>query len=223
MTGVTLADFLSLFCNFEPINQKQMKSLFTICSMLLITISATSFNTIENPDSLTLKCTELNFEECNLVNDLVSPSEKPIKVEDVYVYELEEEVTIDFDTKQYLPKDFNPLKGLYDLDWSTIELIELEEEVTIDFDTKQYLPEDFNPLNGLYDLDWSTIELIELEEEVTIDFDTRQYLPEDFNPLNGLYDLDWSTIELIELEEEVVIDFDTLKYLPVNFNAYAGM
>ena len=186
MTGVTLDDFLSLFCNFEPINQKQMKSLFTICSMLLITISATSFNIIENPDSLTLRCTELNFEECNLVNDLVSPAEDPIKVENVYVYELEEEITIDFDTKLYLPEGFNPLKGLGDLDWYKIELIELEEEVTIDFDTKQYLPIDFNPLKGMYDLDWSTIELIELEEEVVIDFDTQQYLPANFNAYAGM-------------------------------------
>ncbi len=32
--------------------------------MLLITITATSFNTIENPDTLILKCTELKLEEC---------------------------------------------------------------------------------------------------------------------------------------------------------------
>ena len=134
-----------------------MKSFFTNCSMLLITISATSFNTIENPNTLTLKCAELNFEECNLVNDLVSPAEDPIKVEDVYVYELEEEITIDFDTKLFLPQGFNPLKGLGNLDWNKIELIELEEEGTIDFDTKQYLPKDFNPLKGLYDLNWDAI------------------------------------------------------------------
>ena len=49
----------------------------------------------------------------------------------IELVELEEEVTINFDTKQYLPKDFSSLKGLYDLDWSTIELIEVEEEVDI--------------------------------------------------------------------------------------------
>lgn len=151
-----------------------MKSLFTICSMLLMTISAASFNTIENPDLLTLKCTEQKFEECNL-SSYFAPldKEEPIKVEDVCVYELDEEINIDFDTKLYLPEGFNPLKGLGNLDWNKIELIELEEEGTIDFDTKQYLPKDFNPLKGLYDLNWDAIELIELEEEVTFNFDTK--------------------------------------------------
>ena len=152
-----------------------MKSLFTICSMLLITISATSFNTIENPDSLTLKCTELNVEECALATHFTSEVEEPVKIKDINVYELEEEVNIDFDTKQFLPEGFNPLKGLGDLDWNTIELIELEEEEVIDFDTKQYLPKDFNSQKGMYDLDWSTIELIEIEEEVDIDFNAKSY------------------------------------------------
>ena len=155
--------------------------MFAICSMLLISISATSFNTIENPDSLTLKCTELKFEECTLVNHFVLKDDEPIKIEDVYVYEIEEEVCLNFDTNIYLPEGFNALKGLGDLDWNKIELIEPEEEVSIDFDTKQYLPKDFNSLKGMYDLDWDTIELIELEEDVEIDFDIKQYLPANFN------------------------------------------
>ena len=56
----------------------------------------------------------------------------------IELVELQEEVTINFDTKQFLPKDFNSLKGMYDLDWSTIELIEIEEEVDIDFNAKSY-------------------------------------------------------------------------------------
>lgn len=196
-----------------------MKSLIAICGMLLITIPAASFNTIENPDSLTLKCTELKFEECNLSDLLAAGDEEPIKVEDVYVYDVDEEVTFAFDTKQYLPIDFNPLKGIGDLDWNTIELTEIEEEVFIEIDTKQYLPEDFNALKGMYDLNWESIELVEIEEEVTFAFDTKQYLPDGFNALKGIGDLDWSKIELIEIEEEVEIDLDIKKYLPANFCA----
>jgi hypothetical protein len=197
-----------------------MKSIITICSMLLITITATPFNTIEDPDSLSVKCKEVNFEDCTIINLNASKDDKPVNIDDLYVYEVEEEVYIDFDTAQFLPEGFNPLKGLGDLDWTAIELIELEEEVTIDFDTKKYLPEGFNALKGMGDLDWATIELVEIEEEVTIPFDTKQYLPEDFNPIKGIGDLDWSKIELIEIEEEVEIDFDTKLYLPVNFNDY---
>ncbi len=195
-----------------------MKSIIAICSMLLISITATSFNTIENPDSLTLKCTELKLEDCALTTYFTPNVEEPAMVEDICVYEVEEEVAIDFDTTQYLPNDFNALKGIGDLDWNTIELVELEEEVVIDFDTKQYLPKDFNSLKGMYDLDWDSIELVELEEEVTINFDTKQYLPKEFNSLKGLYDLDWSTIELIEIEEEVDIDFNIKSYTLYNNN-----
>ena len=195
-----------------------MKSLFAICSMLLITITATSFNTIENSDTLTLKCTELKLEECALTTQFTPNVEETVEIEDIYVYEVEEEVAIDFDTTQYLPKDFNALKGIGDLDWNSIELVELEEEVAIDFDTKQYLPKDFNSLKGMYDLDWDSIELAELEEEVTINFDTKQFLPKDFNSLKGMYDLDWSTIELIEIDEEVDIDFNAKSYTLYNNN-----
>ena len=61
------------------------------------------------------------------------------------ILELEEEVILDFETKNYLPEHFNPLKGKYDLDWNSIKLVEMDEEVSLDFDTKDYLPQGFNP------------------------------------------------------------------------------
>ena len=149
--------------------------------MLLITISATSFNTVEDPDSLSVKCTEVNFEKCEIVNMDASKENEPVNIDELFVYEIEEEVNISFDTKQLLPEGFNPFKGIGDLDWASIELEELEEELSIPFDTKQFLPENFNPLIGLGDLDWSKIELIEIEEEVEIDFDTKLYLPRNFD------------------------------------------
>ncbi|NNL16678.1 MAG: hypothetical protein HKO81_08565 [Flavobacteriaceae bacterium] len=163
-----------------------MKSIITICSMLVITITATSFNTIENPDSLTLKCTELKPVDCSLEYHNTFVEDEPVKIEDINVYEVEEEVVFDFDTTQFLPKDFNALKGLGDLDWDAIVLVELEEEVVIDFDTKQYLPEDFNALIGMYDLDWSKIELIEIEEEVDIDINNNSYFTGNNDPLIGI-------------------------------------
>jgi len=65
------------------------------------------------------------------------------------VYEIEEEVHIDFDTKQYLPENFNALEGKNDIDWSKIELVELEEEIELGFDTQEYLPKNFNPYKGM--------------------------------------------------------------------------
>ena len=200
-----------------------MKSIIAICSMLLISITATSFNIIESADSLTLKCTELKLEECALTTHITSNIEEPVKVQDIYVYEVEEDVTMEFDTTQYLPNNFNALKGIGDLDWDSIELIQIEEDVVIDFDTKQYLPKYFNSLKGMYDLDWDSIALVELEEEATINFDTKQYLPKDFNSLKGMYDLDWDKIELIEIEEEVEIDFNIKPYTLNNNDLHVGL
>lgn len=82
-----------------------------------------------------------NFDCCCLNSSL--------EVEDIYVIELEEEIEIGFDAKRYLPKDFNALKGMHDLDWSNIELIELEEDIELGFNPKKYLPKNFNPYKGL--------------------------------------------------------------------------
>ena len=75
--------------------------------------------------------------------------EEEFDIDQLEVIELEEEVDLGFDTKQYLPEGFNPLAGKDDIDWDTIELIELEEEVDLGFDTKKYLPKGFNPYKGM--------------------------------------------------------------------------
>ena len=76
-------------------------------------------------------------------------SNEILDINDIEVIELEEEVELGFDTSNYLPENFNPLKGKHDLDWNTIELIEIEEEVELGFDTSKYLPENFNPYKGM--------------------------------------------------------------------------
>ena len=123
-----------------------------------------------------------------------SVSELPFCVYDFYgepkdidwsafeLIEIEEEVELGFNPKDYLPEGFNPLKGMHNLDWSKIELIKIDEEVELGFNPKDYLPEGFNPLKGMHDLDWSTFELIEIEEEVELGFNPKDYLPSNFNP-----------------------------------------
>jgi len=127
-----------------------MKVLFAICSLLLMTNTATSINVIDNLDTANLKCNELNSEECELRSQFLSVDDaEPIKIDNIFVYNIDEEVTLNFDTKDYLPKHFNALKGLGDLNWDNIKLVELEEEVNLGFDTKKYLPKDFNPYEGM--------------------------------------------------------------------------
>jgi len=197
-----------------------MKLLIFMSSVLFITNISAPDCTKKEPEKCLKSTSITSMNEDQLFNYVFGNlNETTLKVEDIKIIELEEELNYDFDTKDYLPEGFNPLKGKDDLDWSEIELVELEEELEYDFDTKDYLPVGFNPIKGKHDLDWSEIELVELEEELEYDFDTKDYLPVGFNPIKGKHDLDWSKIELVELEEELEYDFDTKDYLPEGFNA----
>lgn len=103
-------------------------------------------------------------------------------IQDIYVFQVKEEIKLGFDVHQYLPDNFNPLAGKNDLNWNNILIIETPVEVNLDFDTNFYLPKNFNPLKGKNDIDWDNIELIEIEEELHFSFNVNAYLPKDFNP-----------------------------------------
>jgi hypothetical protein len=107
--------------------------------------------------------------------------------DDEFQFELnieEQDEAFEFETKNYLPFDFNPYSGLFDLEYEmTIE----EEDVPFEFDTKNYIPLGFKPN---YQDDLSEIFEVELEEEDAVfDFDTKMYLPENFNPYFNNSDL----------------------------------
>ena len=146
----------------------------------LFTLSATAIPN-ENSDDIISEC-ELSLLEAALFTNNSEAIPTKLNWSTIELFEVEEEAHLGFDTKDYLPANFNPFKGLHDLDWSTIELFEVEEEVNLGFDTKDYLPIGFNPFLGLDDLDLSKIELFEIEEEVELGFNTEDYLPVNFNP-----------------------------------------
>ena len=128
-----------------------MIKLAFIFSMLLALSSTALAN--ENLDNNMSECEYLTLEESALRTSLFTFNfnGEPTDVDwcAIALVEMEEEVELGFNTKDYLPKGFNPLKGLHDLDWSKIELIELDKEVEIGFNTKDYLPKGFNPFIGM--------------------------------------------------------------------------
>ncbi len=105
-----------------------------------------------------------------------------MKADDIHVIELEESLTFNFDVNNYLPENFNPLKGKNDINWNSISIIGVPEDVNFNFDTNSYLPKDFNPLKGKNDINWKDVPLIEIEEEVQFNFNVMDYLPKGFNP-----------------------------------------
>jgi len=158
-----------------------MKKIILILAAF-IAFNANAFSGNKNPDN-----TKKNYKTLIEINLEATIFESGIEMSLFEVCEIEEEVIFDFDPKQYLPENFNPLAGKNDIDWTEVELVELEESVELDFDTAQYLPKNFNALEGKNDIDWSKIELVELEEEVELGFDTRKYLPKGFNPYKGMH------------------------------------
>ena len=120
-----------------------IKSVLMFSLIFLINIS----NVISANSNNNEKCEQSNEEECVLIHKLFAHNDISNELDwnKIKLVELEEEVILDFETNNYLPENFNPLKGKYDLDWNSITLVEMDEEVSLDFDAKDYLPEGFNP------------------------------------------------------------------------------
>jgi len=93
----------------------------------------------------------LEIEKLELEQELFgeTANDEAVSIASIDVYEIEEEVELDFNTAEFVPADFNANEGMNDIDWSSIELLELEEEFEIGFDTKAYLPKGFNPYEGM--------------------------------------------------------------------------
>lgn len=112
-----------------------MKNLVIIISMFLASNLNATEQLTETDGSLS------NAEYIELENELLdlelivfedlTLTTQDINVEDINVIEIEEEVEIDFNTKEYLPERFVATKGMHDIDWTKVELIELEEEVDL--------------------------------------------------------------------------------------------
>ncbi|MBT8259989.1 MAG: hypothetical protein KJN82_01640 [Bacteroidia bacterium] len=120
-----------------------MKRLVIIFSMFLaLNINAKTQFTEEEHSSLNLEYINLENElfdlEQIMFEDFIVTNQN-LNIEDLKVIEVEEDVEINFNTKNYLPERFNAQKGMYDIDWSKVELVEIEEE--LDLTKDESLPE----------------------------------------------------------------------------------
>ncbi|MBT8305083.1 MAG: hypothetical protein KJP09_11480 [Bacteroidia bacterium] len=110
-------------------------------------------NLIASSDNLSMTTNYLSeqIKTLELEADIFGFTEKldPISIANLEVYEIEEEVKLDFDTGKYLPEGFNVNKSVHDLDWDTIEFYELDEDIDLGIETIDYLPSDFNPYEGM--------------------------------------------------------------------------
>ena len=122
-----------------------MKSLVIVFSMFLaLNVTAKTQMTAEDYSSINMEYLTLENEifdvEQFVFEDFYNIVEE-VNVSDINVVELEEEVEINFDTKNYLPERFNANKGMHDINWNAVELVELEEEVELGLNNQNSLPE----------------------------------------------------------------------------------
>ena len=122
-----------------------MKSLVIIFSMFLaLNVTAKTQMTAEDYSIINIEYVTLENEifdvEQVVFEDFYSIVKK-VNVSDINVVELEEEVEINFETKNYLPERFNVNKGMNDIKWNSVELVELEEEVELGSNNQNSLPE----------------------------------------------------------------------------------
>jgi type VI protein secretion system component VasA len=140
------------FCRLynKDINQKikimlrQFTFIFALFALNANANAETKNDPLTNFFSLEIEKLELEQElfDYKLKSDEIS-------IESIDLYEVEEEVEIEFDTAKYVPEGFNPKKGMEEIDWDTISRYEIEEEINRGFDTKDYLPKNFNPYCGM--------------------------------------------------------------------------
>jgi hypothetical protein len=114
---------------------------------------------------------------------------------------------LDFNSKDYLPENFDPYAGMFYQNVST-----LEEKTQFNFDHNNYLPENFDAYQGMF-----LTETANNEDENSLNFDHTAYLPENFDAYNGMF-LEQDGF----IQEIVTFDFDHKKYLPLNFNPYTN-
>ena len=121
-----------------------MKSLVIIFSMFLaFNVTAKTQMTAEDYSTINIEYVTLENEifdiEQVVFEDFYSIVED-VNVDDINILELEEEVEINFDTKNYLPERFNAHIGMHDINWNTLELVEIEEEIELPIPNKNSLP-----------------------------------------------------------------------------------
>lgn len=104
----------------------------SIFALFMTAISGSAQNgceTFENFLAMETERLELEDELFGFQND----NNEIISINYLDLYEVEEEIELDFDTRKFIPSNFDPYKGMNKLNWDSIPLYEVEEEIELDY------------------------------------------------------------------------------------------
>jgi hypothetical protein len=199
-----------------------MNKLLLACGLVFMGVTTTSQTENSTTDcdnqvavenvSLTVKentlfCSTDNEEVAILGTGSIMPIEalENLGLDAISYLEADDTIELGFDTKAYLPKNFDPTAFNFDL--TTVTYIEEYEGSDLGFSTKDYLPNDFDAYAQPEEvMDVSYIEATDDE----VGFDTAVYLPEGFNPYET--ELDLNTIVYIEEDIDFEIYLDSTDF-----------
>ncbi|MBT8252386.1 MAG: hypothetical protein HKN00_04750 [Flavobacteriaceae bacterium] len=110
-----------------------MKRYFLL--LMLSVVSTLTFGvSLNNTDPLNDYLTA-EIERLELEQDLFGLNQADMEaysIAAIAVYEIDEDVEIEFNTVERLPLDFNAKQGLPNIDWNNFKLFELDEELEND-------------------------------------------------------------------------------------------
>jgi len=195
-----------------------MNKLFLVCGLVLMGITTTSQS--ENPttdvnNQVTIESVSLAVNEHTLFwttdkeeftlasmgNSKPDETSENLELHQIAYLEAEEVIDLGFDTREYLPENFDPATFYFDLE--AVAYIEEYEGTNLDFNTEDYLPKDFNAYAE--PVDFKDVSYME-ETDYELGFDTATYLPEGFDAYET--ELDLNTIVYIEedIDWEIYIE-----------------
>ena len=188
-----------------------MNKLFLVCGLVLTGIATTSQT--ENPttdfeNQVTVENVSLTVNEHTLFwttdneeigiqgTSSIMPTEAPenLQLDEILYLEANNEIELGFDTKAYLPENFDPTTFYFDV--TAVSYIDENKGSDLGFNTKDYLPAEFNAYVQPEDaMDVSYIE----ETEDALGFDAAVYLPESFDPYKTELDIN----SIVYIEEDI--------------------
>ena len=212
---------------------KKMNKLLLVCGLVMLSTTTTPQEEIATTENtyqevalgeMNAEVNVIEVQTSEAATPITAPkliSRKPINsttelnLNEIVFIEEEEIIDLGFDTRDYLPQDFNANEVYVNLD--NVTFIE-EDELDLGFDTTEYLPENFDAYAAPEGIEG--INYMEEEEVIDLGFDTAAYLPEGFNPYET-YVFDLDSVEYIEEDEEIEFDFNPADFLPEGFNPYS--
>ena len=124
--------------------------------------------------------------------------------DDIEVYEIEEEINIDFDTHRFLPTGFNPYEGM-----GTVDELDFEAQLTLSALIRTVETE--------APVEIEDLEIIEIEEEVVFDYDIQRYLPEGFDPYKEMttdisfeYEIEQALKALVTADKDEIVSIQEI-------------